>query len=163
MNNADAFDDQYNDESLSISESRIFDSKSSSLNENDQDAVERNNLCFSYRESNDETMTATLSLCGEVNLYGLEFELLMDTVGLSYKNVVAKTSGAEVNYNTDHITLSYVCDPGSNVTSAITLIEITFDITEANYFVEFSLSNVDAFDDAYGDETFTISENSYVK
>ena len=125
--------------------------------------AEHNQLYFSYKENGDGTMTATLALCGDVKLYGLEFELFMNTVGLRYKSVATKVSGAAANYNTDHIKLSYVCDTGSNVTNAITLIEIIFDITGANYSVEFSLNNVDAFDDAYNDETFTISGNSYVK
>ena len=138
-----------------------FDSVTTNLEVVAQYEVEHNQLYFSYKDNGDNTMTATLVLCGDVNLYGLEFELLMDTVGLSYKNVVAKTAGAGVNYNTDRIKLSYVCDTGSNVTQEITLIEITFDITGTNYSIEFSLNNVDAFDDVYDDETYSLANATY--
>ena len=138
-----------------------FDSVTTNLEVVAQYEVEHNQLYFSYKDNGDNTMTATLVLCGDVNLYGLEFELLMDTVGLIYKNVTAKTSGAGVNYNTDRIKLSYVCDTGSNVTQEITLLEITFDITGTNYSVEFSLNNVDAFDDVYATETYSLANATY--
>ena len=138
-----------------------FDNVTTNLEVTAQYVVEHNQLYFSYKDNGDDTMTATLILCGDVNLYGLEFELLMDTVGLTYKNVVAKTSGAGVNYNTDRIKLSYVCDTGSNVTQEITLLEITFDITGTNYSIEFSLNNVDAFDDVYDNETYSLANAVY--
>ena len=138
-----------------------FDSVNSNLEVVAQYEVDRNQLYFSYRENADQTLTVTVTLCGDVHLYGMEFNLQMNAVGLTYKNATVKTSGAAVNYNGSSLKYSYVCDTGSNTTRETPMLEITFDITGSNYSVDFTLNNVDAFDEEYTDETYALANASY--
>lgn len=140
-----------------------FDNVSSNLNVMAEYIIEYNQLCFTYDDNGKGTLTVTLMLAGYVHMYGLEFKLLMDTVGLSYKSLETKATGAAANYNTDHIKMSYVSDTGLNEKKEIILLEIEFEITEANYSVEFSLIDVDAFDDVFDDEKYVVAGDIYKK
>lgn len=143
--------------------SKTFDKVTSNLEVVAQYTAEHNQFYFVYSDNGNNTLTATLKLCGDVNLYGLECSLGIDSVGLKYNKTENKISGLASNYNAGKIKLSYVCDTGSNVTQETTLIEITFDITGTNYSLEFTLQMDDIFDEEYNNETYALANATYIK
>ena len=129
-----------------------------------QYSIAHNQLYFTYKDNADGTFTATLTMCGDVNFYGLEMSVNMQSmVGLSFVNVSATANGAIANYNGENITFSYANITGKDNKAETKLLDINFDITGSAQNIVFEISNVDVFDENYNDETYVVASNTYAK
>ena len=128
-----------------------------------EEVTEHNQLFFSFKDNGDGTTTATLIIRGEVNLYGLEMKLTIDSVGMEFDSVASSVPGLLANYNGEYILVSFVTTSGTDLTTQTELLTIVFNNTEDVRTVEITVSDVDIFDDEYNDETFSVSGNAYEK
>ena len=144
--------------------SGTFDNVTSNLEVTEQYSIARNQRYFTYTDNAEGTLTADLIICGDVNLYGLELLVDMNSViGLSFSDISATANGAIVNYNGESIVFSYANTTGKNNKAETKLLEVTFDITGSVQNLEFEISYIDIFDDDYNDETYTIVNSTYSK
>ena len=143
--------------------SELYSNVQTNLDVYAQYELERNQLCFEYVDNGDNTLTISLSVCGEVNLYGLEFNLSFNVIGGEFQEVTAIGAGGAANYVTDHIKYSFAANTGKNINVETKLLEMTFIKASENYEFTFNISNVDIFDENFVDETYTVLSNSYVK
>ncbi|MBQ6979828.1 MAG: InlB B-repeat-containing protein [Clostridia bacterium] len=125
--------------------------------------TERNQLYFSYEDNGNGTVTAVLKVCGEVNLYGLEFNLYMDLVNCEYNSVTAVAAGAAANFANGYVKFSYAANSGTDITSETELLRLTLTKSGDNYSINLSLQAVDIFDQNYNDETYSVANSDFVK
>ena len=128
-----------------------------------EEVAEHNQLFFSFKDNGDGTTTATLIIRGEVNLYGLEMKLTIDSVGMEFDSVASSVPGLLANYNGEYILVSFVTTSGTDLTTQTELLTIVFNNIEDVRTAEITVSDVDIFDDEYNDETFSVSGNAYEK
>ena len=138
-----------------------FSAVTSNLTVKPQYEIVHNQLLFKFEDKSDGTVTATLSLCGDVSLYGIEARLYLTTEGMSYTSVTAHASGLLANYNGEYIKLSFVSPTGKNVTETTELLSVTFTVTGETPTATLTLANVDAFDDGFANETVNVANNTY--
>ena len=138
-----------------------FSAVTSNLTVKPQYEIVHNQLLFKFEDKSDGTVTATLSLCGDVSLYGIEARLYLTTEGMSYTSVTAHASGLLANYNGEYIKLSFVSPTGKNVTEAVELLSVTFTVTCDAPTATLTLANVDVFDDGFANETVNVANNTY--
>lgn len=124
--------------------------------------TERNVLFFDYY-NNGDTTTAKLSVCGDVNLYGLEMKISAETVGMDYASIEAVAAGLMANYKDGYIIVSFVNTTGRNLTEETELLNICFNNSADTRNVNISLSDVDIFDESYNDESYTVIGDTYSK
>ena len=120
-----------------------------------------NQLAFRYTENGNGTVMATLVLTGDVSLYGLEANLCFAMTDLSYTSLVTKGAGVMANYNGENVKISFVSPTGKNVTETTELLSLTFTVTGDTPTATLTLANVDAFDEIFANETFSVANNVY--
>ena len=99
---------------------------------NEQDEVTvpagtQNALVTRYKVNNDNTVTATISVEGDVKFAGITGDLKFDSSVLTYKSHEAVLGGLVVNPGNDIVSFSYATM--SDITSAQTLFTVTFSYT----------------------------------
>jgi hypothetical protein len=140
-----------------------FDYVTSNLTVKAQYEVEHNQLYFTYNDNGDGTTSVTISIEGDVNLYGLECKISFEAIGATYTSVVSNISGLAVNKKTDYIIVSFADMSGSDLTEASDLITITFTNTSDEMYLNFTVYDVDIFDDVMSDETYSVAGNTFEK
>ena len=138
-----------------------FDQVMSDLTVKAQYELAHNQLCFTYTDNGDGTISVTLSVEGDVNLYGLECKLSVDAVGATLAEVSSELSGLAFNQNDDYIILSFATTNGSDMTSAADLLTMTFQGTAEDVYLNFTVYDVDIFDDTMSDETYSVLGNTF--
>ena len=126
-----------------------------------EEVEDRNQFFFSFRDKADGTTTATLLIRGDVNLYGLEMKLYMDSIGMEFDSVISSIPGLDAYYDGACIKVVYVNITGSDLTSQAELLTIVFNNTADDVSVNIDVSGVDIFDDEYNDEEYSVCGNSY--
>ena len=119
-----------------------------------------NQLTFSWAEADGKTVV-TLSVIGDVRLFGLELTLSVDAVGMSLESVTPQASGLLANIVDGAVRVSYVAAGGGDVTADTDLLTLTFTNTAAVRAAELTPTGVDIFDDTLATETYTVAGNSY--
>ena len=140
-----------------------FDCVTSNLTVKAQYEVEHNQLYFTYTDNGDGTTSVTISIEGDVNLYGLECKISFEAIGATYTSVVSNISGLAVNKKADYIIVSFADMSGSDLTEASDLITITFTNTSDEMYLNFTVYDVDIFDDVMSDETYSVAGNTFEK
>ena len=121
--------------------------------------IVHNQLFFSMTDNGDGTVTVTLSLEGDVNLYGLECKIYLETEGMEYTSLKSVATGLMANKKSDYIILSYATADGRDVTEPHTLLSVTFTKVAENVSVSASLSDVDAFDQSFVSESYSVADD----
>ena len=138
-----------------------FDSVTSDLTVKATYEIEHNQLYFAFTDNEDGTTTATLSAKGDVNFYGLELYLSVDTLGMSYSSVTALTNGAMANYIGGQVRFSFTSVTGTDTEEELDLLSITFRNTSAVRSAHITIDQIDMFDEMFETETYTLAGNSY--
>ena len=121
--------------------------------------IVHNQLFFSMTDNGDGTVTVTLSLEGDVNLYGLECKIYLETEGMEYTSLKSVATGLMANKKSDHIILSYATADGCDVTEPHTLLSVTFTKVAEDVSVSASISDVDAFDQSFVSESYSVADD----
>ena len=127
-----------------------------------QYVLDKNQLYFDYEETED-TLAVTLKICGNVNFYGIEFNLSIAAIGLRYQSVSVEDSDGMANYVGGAIRFVNVDSTGSDVTQETKLLRIVFEKIDDVYDLTFGVENVDIFDDEFKTEEYSIVNNTCIK
>lgn len=124
---------------------------------------EHNQLFFTFTENADGTVTALLSVEGDVRLFGLEALLYLDLVGMRYDSQRSLVGGSLAHHNGEYIKLVFTTETGLDTTERTELLEITFRDVEEAASAKIRVESVIIFDETQADETYTVAGNLFQK
>lgn len=142
-----------------------WDKPLTGINENTEITAQysavHNQIYFSFADNGDGTTTMTVSVEGEVNLYGLEMKLYLDVEGMEYASLASQNGGLAANNLGSYIMVSFVDVTGSDLTAPTSLLKVVFNNTADRRAATVTVTDVDIFDEVYSDETYSVFGNSY--
>lgn len=132
-----------------------------------QYATVKNQLFFDYK-AQDDTLVVTLSLCGDVEVCGLEATLGCSKNNVNLMNVVSGQNAniSEINFieqSNGNIKFFFFHDQIENINEEIDILIFTFDGLSGQSMLEFDLNVTVFVDKNFEPVAFNVANNVYKK